>query len=387
MNYEDAAKFKKGRDAARNALNKAVNELCNKYELNRFEVLHAIVDKSVTEVENQAQNYPGMFPLTISNGLAETYHAHTLALSEKAYAQANGLDEPAPAKKGGGLKGLFAKAPKPNVLYDPVPWSWTDVDEAKSANVTEAQLKAAAKSQKYAELYGLKYTPVAPTKNYNMNNGVLTEYIPLKPTLSVSDWEDHPNPAMPQVALGGTIAKSTVEQYGYELPKGYKFQDTLWGDYVVVKDYNPDTYPLKNTDGVVVEAPFNTWLSKSEAVALGIWSLNLPPGLQWAGPGPKKEGMGSWALIYKGADWPAKDAVDLDEHLAEYTEKYPAYGHACGSKGCLDVTLNPGESKTFSGAYLAGLGLKKNTLAVTFPDALEVEYVANMDLVKVSYPV
>lgn len=361
MNYEDAAKFKKGRDAARVALNKAVNELCNKYELNRFEVLHAIVDKSVTEVENQAKNYPGMFPLTITNGLAETYHQHTLGLAERAYAQAAADPEPAGPPKKGGLKGLFAKAPKPNILDDPVLWSWTDIDEAsKSVNATAA----------------------AVAKNYNLSGGKLTEYVPLTITKHQEDWENQPN--IPEACVGGTIAKSTVEYYGYELPPGYDFVPTPWGsEYTITKLTAGALYALKNSEGEIVDVPMNKWLTKDFMQALGVWNLNLPKGVQWAGPGT----YGKWALIYKGADWPAKDAVDLDEHLAEYTQKYPVYGHACGSKGCLDVTLNPGESKTFSGAYLASLGLKKGQIQNYLPSTMVVEYVANMDMIEVSYPV
>jgi hypothetical protein len=342
MNPSDAAKFKKGRDAARIALTKAVNDLCAKYDLNQFEVLHAIVDKSLINTEGHFNQHE------LSPGLAETYHHHTISLSEQAKAQAAQSEpaQPKPAKSG--LKGLFQTKKQ----FAPSPWVWDDL-------------------------------PAPAPKE-------MPEYVPLKATKNQEDWADAGY--KPKAVVGGTIAKTTVDHYGYELPPGYDYMLTPWGgEYTVVKltPKGPDLYPVKVADGSVAHIPFGKWITKTEMKDMGVWDFAIPPGVTWAGPGPQgSDGTSTWALVYKGQKAPPI-TMDLDEHLAEYAKPAPAgplYFDYCAPKGCIHTHLKYGESKTYTGAYLAGIGAKFQDIVDTLPEGLVAYKNPAKDQVVIVYP-
>lgn len=347
-------KFKKDRDKARNALNEAINKLCQEHGLNRFEVTHAIIDKAFINAES------AYTPHTLTPGLAETYFDHTIRVAEQEKA------EPAAVTKG--KKGLGAFIDDSVLMPS---WSLQDAVDQVSNNAAES-VKAKWAAYK-DDLYKAKYSAKTIKK------------VPLQATKNQADWIG--KWTQPSVPVGGTIAKKTVDYYGYKLPPGYVFVPTTWGGEYTVEEEVKE-YQLINSGGFPVTVPLGQYLSKSWMQQYDLWDLNLPDGVKWTGPGPSlPNGDSSWALVYTGQDKPIDhEPLDVDPvEPAKPFPGYPIFGHWCGKNECLDITLSPGQTAKYSGQFLASKGIKFHELEKFGPKGLTYTPIPSQDMIVIAH--
>lgn len=292
--------LKKRRSTLRERIKADILELVklSEGELSLFEATHGVLDTLLVEVDNRCRTYGD--PATITHGLAQTWLPSTTELAEE-QAQANG----GPVKK--------------------------VTNAVKNALFAQKYGASPSKIQGQAATY-MQWDDPAPA--YPSGG---PQYVEAKITKNMEKWAI----AQPHVyqkgtytfVVGGLVANKTIEQYGYELPEGYEFQQWSTSESKLVKSPDPANWaafhfcgPGGCIDGTVDKGSSYT-ITGQIAAAYGLKLQSMKDSLLGQSPMLQVDKVLNKDLIV--ISWKTDDVpFNLDDHLVNYKAEIKAQVNA-----------------------------------------------------------